>query len=96
MAQVTVGLDPELAAAYIEGDRGSPGANDLEGVVRHLGAELAPQAPGLRTADIEPGSDEVVWFTCQVDDQRGAESAGRLLEVEGVRAAYVVPPEGPP
>lgn len=92
MARMTVGLDPELAMAYLGPD--DPSAHTLHEVVRELRAELAPQTPGLRPEEIEPSSD-VVWFTCEVADVE-VEPAARLLEVEGVRAAFVVPPEGPP
>ena len=96
MTRISVGLSPDLATAYLRADAERSDVDDLEQIIRGGGGELSPQTLGLDEGTIDRGSDEVIWFTCQVDDQAAQESVGRLLGLEGVLAAYVVAPEGPP
>ena len=96
MPRVSVGLSTTLAAAYLRKEHGEPDVGAVHDSVAANGGDLVPQASGLRAEDLDPSSDDIVWFTCDVDDRSVPELTRRLLDVEGVRSAYVVAPEGPP
>ena len=92
MTRLAIGLEAELAIGYLMGSHERPYVQPLLEVVQSLGVDLAPYAPRLRTDRTVPQSEEVVWFTCHVDDSAVEEAVGRLLEVRGVVAAYVDAP----
>ena len=96
MSRISVGLTPALAAAYLRDEKDEPAVARIRSSVERGGGDLAPQSPTLRPQDLDDTSDEIVWFTGDVDDQVAQDLVGRLLDVEDVRAAYVVAPEGPP
>jgi hypothetical protein len=96
VSRISVGLSTSLAAAYLRDDADSSEVTQIRKSVRHGGGDLVPQAGALRPQDLDTASDEIVWFTGDVDDQAAQDLVGRLLDVQDVRAAYVVAPEGPP
>lgn len=95
MSRISVGLTSSLAAAYLREDDDTPAVEAIRTSVRRSGGDLEPQARTLRAQDVD-ASDEIVWFTGDVDDRAAQDLVGRLLDVEDVRAAFVVPAEGPP
>lgn len=96
MSRISVGLSPALAAAYLREDADTPAVDEIRRSVRRGGGDLVPQAATLTARDLDTASEEIVWFTGDVDDQVAPDLVGRLLDVDDVRAAYVVAPEGPP
>lgn len=96
MQRISVGLSAGLAKSFLEDDPRQPDATALHDVVRRGGAELVPQASGLRGEDLDPASDEITWFTAEVDDQQATELVNDLQGVPGVLSAFVAAPEGPP
>lgn len=94
MPRISVGLDAQLASALLGGE-GVDALPEIEQVLHETGASLLPQAPGQSPAELQ--ADEVVWFSTDLEDEAGAaELASRLLDVEGVVSAYVVPPDSAP
>lgn len=99
MSRISVGLTPSLAAAYLRRDAAVPEAEVIRASVGRGGGDLVPQEAALRARDLDAlseQSEELVWFTGDVDDRVAQDLVGRLLDVEDVRAAFVVAPEGPP
>jgi hypothetical protein len=96
VSRISVGLTSALAAAYLRKDSDQPAVQEIRTTVRRGGGDLEPQASALRAQDLDASSDEVVWFTGDVDDQVAHDLVSRLLDVEDVQAAFVVAPEGPP
>jgi hypothetical protein len=95
--RISVGLVADLASALLgaEVGEGSPVQRQLR-QLEETGVSLAPQESNLEgRRDLAP--DEIIWFSAEVADNPAAAAlASRLLDVEGVVSAYVVPPEGPP
>jgi hypothetical protein len=96
VSRISVGLTSSLAAAYLRKDADRPEVDEIRTSVRRGGGDLVPQAAALSARDLDTASDEIVWFTGDVDDRVAQDLVGRLLDVEDVRAAFVVAPEGPP
>ncbi len=97
MPRISVGLSADLASALLGAEVG-----EASPVQRQL-VQLAETGASLSAQHSDPtgvrdlAADEIVWFSTEVaDDQAAAELASNLLDVEGVRSAYVVPPDGPP
>ncbi len=94
MPRISVGLDAKLASALLGGED-ADALPQFEQLLRETGASLLPQAPGQSAAELS--ADEVVWFSTDLEDDAGAAAlATRLLDVEGVVSAYVVPPDSAP
>lgn len=95
--RISVGLVADLASAILGAEVGE--ASPVQRQLRQLeetGVSLAPQQSNL-AGGRDLAADEIVWFSTEVaDDQAAAELANRLLDLDGVLSAYVVPPEGPP
>lgn len=97
LPRISVGLVADLASAILGAEVGE--ASPVQRQLRQLeetGVSLVPQQSNLAGGRALAG-DEIVWFSTEVaDDQAAAELAHRLLDLDGVLSAYVVPPEGPP
>jgi len=96
MAQLIVGLTPTLARALARGER-TRDTTRLRDLTTTARLELTPQrSRSLDEQDAEGSEDPepVVWFSAQSDD--ADDLTTRLLEIPGVTAAYVTPPQGPP
>jgi hypothetical protein len=96
VSRISVGLTSSLAAAYLREDADRPEVDEIRTSVRRGGGDLVPQTAALSARDVEASSEEIVWFTGDVDDQVAQDLVGRLRDVDDVRAAFVVAPEGPP
>ena len=96
MAQLIVGLTPTLARALARGER-TRDTTRLRDLTTTARLELTPQrSRSLDEQDTEGPEDPepVVWFSAESDD--ADDLTTRLLEIPGVTAAYVTPPQGPP
>jgi len=96
MAQLIVGLTPTLARALARGER-TRDTTRLRDLTTTARLELTPQhSRSLDEQDAEgpEDSEPVVWFSAESDD--ADDLTTRLLEIPGVTAAYVTPPQGPP
>lgn len=96
MSRISVGMSTGLAAAHLGADPARPETTELDRLLHDAGGRLEPMSAGLRPEDLDPDSDEIVWFTCEVGEQAANDLPGRLLDVDGVEAAFAVPPDSPP
>jgi hypothetical protein len=96
VSRVSVGLSAALASAYLREESGTPAVDAVRELVAAQDSELVPQAALPRPDELDPSSTDIVWFTCDVDDPAAPDLARRLLDVDGVRSAFVGAPEGPP
>ena len=90
MSQLIVGLTPTLARALARGERTADTAR-LRKLTTRARLELTPQrSRSLDEEEVEP----IVWFSAETDDAESLTT--KLLQIDGVTAAYVTPPQGPP
>jgi hypothetical protein len=108
MAQLIVGLTPELARALARGDT-TEDTERLRDITARAQVELRPQtARSLDDLDdLDTGPDDdgggstdpepTVWFSIETDDAEQPDGLdAQLLRIPGVTAAYVTPDQGPP
>ena len=92
MSQLIVGLTPTLARALARGER-TTDTTRLEHLTTSARLELTAQRSRSLDAETED-AEAVVWFSAETDDAESLTT--QLLEIDGVTAAYVTPPQGPP
>ena len=89
MSQLIVGLTPTLARALARGER-TRGTTRLRKLTTSARLELTPH----RSRSLEEDDEPIVWFSVETDDAESLTT--QLLRIDGVTAAYVTPPQGPP
>lgn len=91
MAQLIVGMTPELAAALDRGVRTEESAR-LEQLTEHAGIELKPQSAGSARSPDE--QVETVWYWADAGLSDATDDVCvALMRVPGVTAAYLKPEE---
>ena len=88
--QVTVQVQPQVAAALLSQVPETSEARDLLKELDSHDLKLHPLHPGVDDPALSS------QFALEAEDQHAEAIAGRLRALPGVEAAYVKPPAGPP
>lgn len=91
MKYVSVHLRDDVSSDIISKKPRLKESAELQSLVSALGLRIEPLHPG--TVDRELARH---FFVAAPDEQAAEEAQRKLVAAEGVEAAYVKPPEGPP